>query len=359
MNSINEKEIKKVCLFQNVLSKYKIHDSVKKYETLKAMVDALNDKYAQILSASEMDNIYIPYMLRDLCINGFVLEKEKSGKVKVKNCAKDCEAYKRGMRVGDVVVFVGDDNLIEKSILQIYVLLRKRPIQLVLHRDENTMKMVLIKTEKCMMNKNNMPISHILHKRIGEWNYIKIPSFSNDTYRELTESIRFGDKLVFDLRGNSGGAVEACLSILNMLVFDGSKIGMIKWGTQKEIIVSDNKENRKRDIYLVINEKTASVAEFFASAILFNGGYAVGRRTCGKGMIQTILSFAHIDGTGVKFSVAEMLTADGTEIEERGIEPQMILDQVNHMYSPCEIIGIFSKIERGKLLSDLEKEHYE
>lgn len=62
--------------------------------------------------------------------------------------------------------------------------------------------------------------------------------------------------------------------------------------------------------------------QVLAGALHDNGrGKIVGETTFGKGLIQTIVELS--DGSGVAVTVARYQTPDGTDINQRGIQPDI------------------------------------
>ncbi len=76
----------------------------------------------------------------------------------------------------------------------------------------------------------------------------------------------------------------------------------------------------------LVNGGTASASEILAGALRDNGrSQLLGSQTFGKGMIQTLTNLS--DGSGLAVTVAAYVTPSGQDIQNRGIEPDRILDQ--------------------------------
>ena len=86
---------------------------------------------------------------------------------------------------------------------------------------------------------------------------------------------------------------------------------------------------------VLINENTASASEILTASLKDNGkAKVIGTKTYGKGVIQTVLTLS--DGSGLKITTAEYFTPNGTEINEKGIEPDIkveLPDTVKSVYS--------------------------
>lgn len=137
-----------------------------------------------------------------------------------------------------------------------------------------------------------------------------------------------------------------CLKILKYILKEGNTICRVKY--KKRICFEEAFGNcSSSKIYALVNRKTASAAEVFASAVQTNGGKVVGEKTFGKGLVQRIVPFFDIDGSGIKFTVAEIETATGEKIDKIGISPDVYWNDIDNM-NDAEVI------ERVRLLIEDE-----
>lgn len=135
--------------------------------------------------------------------------------------------------------------------------------------------------------------------------------------------------LVLDLRDNTGGYLVAAQQIAsNLLPADTvifkeqSKDGKI----QLYKTIDDRKQYTFDKIVVVVNGDTASAAEVLTAALKEQlNAKVVGVKTYGKGTVQTPLAFP--DGSMFKYTIAEWLTPKGEHINEKGITPDVIVEQ--------------------------------
>jgi len=74
-----------------------------------------------------------------------------------------------------------------------------------------------------------------------------------------------------------------------------------------------------------VNSGTASASEILAGALQDDGRSALmGSRTFGKGLIQTLIGLGG-DGSGLAVTVARYVTPSGRDIQNLGIEPDLLL----------------------------------
>ncbi len=76
---------------------------------------------------------------------------------------------------------------------------------------------------------------------------------------------------------------------------------------------------------VLINEGSASASEILSGAIKDNKrGILVGKKTFGKGLVQSVRSLS--DGSGLTVTVAKYLTPSGKDINRNGIVPDVRAD---------------------------------
>lgn len=130
--------------------------------------------------------------------------------------------------------------------------------------------------------------------------------------------------LLLDLRNNSGGLVQAGLAVANSLL-DAEPIVE----TQDRGGISDRQVAGAGSLYAgpmltLVNGGTASASEILAGALQDSGRSPLaGSRTYGKGLIQTLIPLG--DGSGLAVTVARYLTPSGRDIQNQGIEPDLLL----------------------------------
>lgn len=165
--------------------------------------------------------------------------------------------------------------------------------------------------------------SYMLTDQIG---FIKLGiNFGFNTFSEFVSAISklksYGARsFVVDLRGNSGGSLEAVVSMVNEFLQKGE---LIVYAEGRNFPRTDNYANgsgtcKEDDVVVLIDELSASASEIFAGAIQdHDRGLIIGRRSFGKGLVQSQRSFP--DGSAVRLTVARYYTPSGRSIQ-RGYE---------------------------------------
>lgn len=154
--------------------------------------------------------------------------------------------------------------------------------------------------------------------------YIAITNFRENTYSQFKEALDIleaegMEKLVLDLRNNTGGLVKSAHEIGEELLPEGIMVYTMDKDGNREDTLCDDVYN---DVPLVVlvNGNSASAAEILAGAIQDTGrGQLIGTTTFGKGLVQRLFTLP--DGSGLNVTIQKYYTPNGTSIHGVGITP--------------------------------------
>jgi len=152
--------------------------------------------------------------------------------------------------------------------------------------------------------------------------YIKLSKFTRTTYSEVSMAalklLAAGmTKLIFDIRGNTGGYFDqACLLSNEFLAKGDQVVYMEGLHYPRRDFKADGKGLLQNvELCVLIDESSASSSEIFAGAIQDNDrGTIIGRRSFGKGLVQEPLNFN--DGSGIRLTIARYYTPSGRCIQK-------------------------------------------
>jgi carboxyl-terminal processing protease len=155
-----------------------------------------------------------------------------------------------------------------------------------------------------------------------EVGYIKIANFALTTHDEFKKGLRELEsqgmkKLILDLRGNSGGVMDAATMIADEFLNDGKLIvfTMGKSTPRQDFKATSEGDFEKGELVVLIDEWSASASEILAGAVQDNDrGTIIGRRSFGKGLVQEPVVFR--DGSGMRLTIARYYTPTGRSIQK-------------------------------------------
>jgi carboxyl-terminal processing protease len=174
------------------------------------------------------------------------------------------------------------------------------------------------------ITRDNIPlisvdVSYMIDNETG---YLKVTRFSEKTYSEFMQGMekisRLGArKVMVDLRQNPGGSLSSVLQIVDEFLERGELILYTEGKNQPRKTYKASGKNRWRDIevYVLIDEFSASASEIFAGALQDNDrGIVIGRRSFGKGLVQEQIPL--VDGSALRLTVARFYTPSGRSIQK-------------------------------------------
>ena len=177
---------------------------------------------------------------------------------------------------------------------------------------------------KFTIERDNIPLqsvdaSFMVDESIG---FIKVTRFSRKTANEFYDALKeLKDsglqKLIIDLRGNSGGYLDRCVYMVDQLL-SGDKLIVYTEGRVQPRM--DYKAERpglfeNGEVVVLIDEGSASASEIFAGAIQdWDRGTIIGRRSFGKGLVQHQYPFK--DSSAIRLTVSRYYTPVGRSIQK-------------------------------------------
>jgi carboxyl-terminal processing protease len=168
--------------------------------------------------------------------------------------------------------------------------------------------------------------------------YVRIKQFQERTDEELEAALNkiksdSGGQiqgLILDLRGNPGGLLDQAVKVADAFLTSGVIVSTVGRGGRKL------EEETARaygtwdgfPMVVLVNGSSASASEIVAGALQDHGrAVIVGTQTFGKGSVQSVFEFA--DGSGLKLTVARYFTPSGRSIQEKGITPDVKVEQLD------------------------------
>lgn len=153
--------------------------------------------------------------------------------------------------------------------------------------------------------------------------YIRVSKFARTTAEEfhnalLTLKLQGVEKFIVDLRGNSGGFMDQAILMAEEFLKEGQAIVYTK-GKLPEYgsiaVADDDGAFSDSELVVLTDEYSASASEIFAGAIQDNDrGLVVGRRTFGKGLVQTQTTLP--DSSAIRLTIARYYTPSGRSIQK-------------------------------------------
>lgn len=204
-------------------------------------------------------------------------------------------AHKAGIRIGDQILSINGVEVKSKGTTDVTKLLKGDPNTLVeiKVKRQGVVEPIVYNFNREKIKIDNVPYFNMVNDNTG---YIRLSDFTFGASREvaiaLDELKQLGaTKIVLDLRGNPGGLLNEAIDIANVFIPKGKEVVATK-GKVEEWNKSYKSLNNPVDVHIplavLINGFSASASEIVAGVMQdYDRGILVGRKTFGKGLVQT------------------------------------------------------------------------
>ncbi len=318
-------------LRKEILStKYMNNDDA--YTVIKDMLANLNDPYTRFLEPKEFNEMRIETTGELMGVGIQISLDDVTNQIVVVSPIEGTPAFLAGIKPNDIIISIDGKPLKGLSIENTVKLIRgKKGTKVVLGivRDEELLKVSLIR-DKIEINVVDSRINNTIEgAKIG---YLRLKQFNAKSPKEMSLSISKLEKqkpfgYVLDLRSNPGGLLEASIEIARQWINTGVIVSTKTKDGITDIRKGKNRALTNRPVVVLIDEGSASASEILSGAIKENDrGVLVGKKTFGKGLVQSVRSLP--DGSGLTVTVAKYLTPSGKDINKNGIKPDIQADFV-------------------------------
>jgi carboxyl-terminal processing protease len=311
-------------IVQNEFYKQPLDPNNMTYGAISGMVDALGDPHTAFVNPTIANRIN-----QDLqgSFEGIGATVEmRDGRLTIVAPIKGTPADKAGLKAGDVVLKVGDTVIQNMTVEEAIALIRGpkgSTITLTVQRGSQPAFEINIQ-------RDTIQIPFVESKMLeGNIAYVKLNEFSATAPQELDNQLRAvlsknPKALVFDLRNNPGGFLDAAIKIAsefikqdNVVLVEGFKNGDKQtYKAQSGGVATDI------PMVLLVNDGSASASEIVSGAIKdYKRATIIGVKTYGKGSVQVPHQLS--DGSQLRVTIAHFFSPQEHEINGVGISPDI------------------------------------
>ena len=234
-------------------------------------------------------------------------------------------SLKAGVRAGDRIIRIDDRDVAGQGIAQdslVKLMRGKRGTKVKLSIERQSLDhLVDVEVVRDAIELHSIESAFILDKEAGI-GFVRLSQFARTSYDEMLRAIAKLRKegmrsLIIDLRGNSGGFLDQAILIANEFLPADKLIVYTedRNGTKQKEYSRGTGRSTDLGLAILVDETSASSSEILAGAIQDNDrGIVLGRRTFGKGLVQTQIPFN--DGSAIRLTVARYYTPTGRSIQK-------------------------------------------
>jgi len=330
-NSSENDIYKKIDLFGEVLEKIN-KEYVDEIDQSKSMDSAINgllqslDPYSSYMSPEILNEMQTETSGE---FGGLGIEVGmESGVVKVISPIDDTPASRAGIKAGDYIVKINNNQVQGKSLSEAVDLMRGpvgSRIELTIRR-RGEKKALTFNIVREIIQVQSVK-TDLLEKNIG---YIRLTSFNENSGDQIKKKLKELEKnnkvkaYILDLRNNPGGLLSQAIRITDFFLDNGEIVSTKgrktsenrKWFAKKGDILNS------KTLIVLINYGSASASEIVAGALKdHKRAILLGESSYGKGSVQSIIPLKN-DGA-IRLTVAKYYLPSGKSISEVGVSPDI------------------------------------
>lgn len=293
-------------------------------EAIRGLLRATQDPYARYLDAEDF-KIEISDQVEGQFSGLGILVAIKDGRLTVISPYVDSPAYVAGVRAGDVILEIDGEPTAGMALGDAVKKLRGprgTKVTLTIEREGEPEPLHITVTRDIIVIK-----SVEMEELDDQIAVLRIFEFHGRTFEQVRKTLsdlnsRGIQGLIIDLRNNPGGLLQSAVLTAGLFLPQGVPLLVVedREGVQNALKNPISPEWDK-PVVVLINKGTASGAEIMAGNLKSAGIILVGEQSFGKGVVQEIMPLSN--GGGVIFTVSKYYLGDGSDIDGKGIVPDV------------------------------------
>lgn len=311
--------------------RHKYDDKIKTpedaYVAIDTMVASLNDKYTRFVPPKEFEEEKNA-IKGSLCGIGIQIGL-RDGKILIIAPIEDTPGEKAGLLAEDEILSIDGISTKDMTIDKAADKIRGEKgttVELVIKRKNQPNKTYRIVRDEIEIKSisSKTPENFKLDDKIG---YIRLSSFMGRNvgieFKDIVNNYKDKEGLIIDIRANTGGLLNNAILISDLFLDDEIIVSTVDRDNYKDTTRSTKRYFSNQPIVVLINKGSASASEIMSGALKDNHrAILIGENTFGKGLVQEVKSLTPF-GAGLNITVQKYLTPNGTDINKKGIAPDI------------------------------------
>jgi carboxyl-terminal processing protease len=299
------------------------------YQAITSALKSLGDPYTRFMDPDQFASMQVETSGELVGVGMQLGTEEGTERLVVIAPTDGSPASKAGIQPGDIITAIDGTSTDGMDINQAVERIRGEvgtPVKVSILRGNKPLEFRMTR-EVIELRVVNHELRREGNQRVG---YIRLSQFSavasaemRDALKELESQSATG--YVLDLRANPGGLLFAGAEIARMFLKRGAIVSIEDRVGVREQIVANNTAITDKPLAIVVDNGSASASEILAGAMRDNNrATLVGTKTFGKGSVQAVHELS--GGAGMTITTARYRTPNGTDINHKGIVPDVIVD---------------------------------
>ena len=336
------------------------------YTAIREALKKLGDPYTRFMDPKQYESLTNQTSGEVSGIGIRMEQNEKTKRLTVVEAIENSPALKAGIKAGDQILAIDGKPTQQMKVEDASKLIRGKAgtfVTLRLGRNgQSTFDLKLtrasieVPTVRYTLRQEN-------NRRIG---YIRMREFSAHAAEQMRRAIRDlngkqVDGFVLDLRSNPGGLLQSSIEIARMWYDNGGIVRTVDRVGASEETKANNTALTKRPLAVLVDGNSASASEILTGALKDNKrAVVVGSQTFGKALVQSVHELA--DGSGVAITIAHYFTPKGTDINHKGITPDIKVDltetQQRQLANNPDLVGTSNDPQYARALAVLSTNRF-
>ena len=233
-------------------------------------------------------------------------------------------AAKSGLQAGDTITGVDGIDVTQMDNEQLTDLIKGS--------NKDSVRLTVLRGEEFLnfdVGMATIPISAINYRMLeNNVGYLQMEIFSATLEEQVTNALKDLEsqgmqKLIIDLRNNTGGYLESAEKVASLFLEKGKLIYSLESKDATTEYYDKTDTHTDYPIVILINGQSASASEILAAALKDSyGAVFVGEKSYGKGKVQQTYNLS--DGSMAKYTSAKWLRPNGSCIDGVGLIPDYV-----------------------------------
>ena len=346
-----------VIILLNISSKVYSQNTDKLYEKIdlfSEVLEKIRDEYVEEIDQAEAMDSAINGLLQSLDPYSFYMnqktfeesETETSGEfgglgievtmeaglVKVITPIDDTPASRAGVKAGDYITKINDEQVRGKTLMEAVNLMRGpigTSIEITVRRKSLKKAKIFNITREIIEIKS--VASKLIDNKVG---YLRLKAFNQNSSDQLNKEISEIEKnkklvgYILDLRNNPGGLLTQAIEVSNFFLDDGEIVSTKgkKKRENRKFFAKKGDKIKGKPLIVLINRGSASASEIVAGALQdHKRAVLLGETTFGKGSVQTIIPLKN--SGALRLTISKYYLPSGKSISEVGVLPDIKVEE--------------------------------
>jgi len=262
----------------------------------------------------------------------------EAGVVKVITPIDDTPASRAGVKAGDYIVRINNEQVQGKTLMEAVNLMRGpvgTSIEITIRR-KGLKKAKIIKITREIIEIKSV-VSKLVDNKVG---YLRLRAFNENSSNQLKKEISKLEKnnklvgYILDLRNNPGGLLSQAIKISDFFLDDGEIVSTKgrKSRENKKFFAKKGDRIKGKPLIVLINNGSASAAEIVAGALQDQKrAVLLGETTYGKGSVQSIIPLRNKGA--IRLTISKYYLPSGKSISEVGVTPDIRVEEEDEEFS--------------------------